>query len=369
MIETNNSPLPIGGDYFTNAPDFDPQVFFTDPSNTLFYLVFDVLNNYKVIYNGKLNGYDNNYRVSLSKYIKFKDNPINFTDVEGVDFARQYTETLNNSDIIVVFDVNNLLITQPSKFIYNADGSIYCDGSPYSQFTTSTKRNYRFYDKSTVQNNKVGLSSVIYTDSWIPMTLFNYSNNSNYTRADIFDSQLSTIKSLFFEFDANKIQYGLIKIPSNGAYVEAYDAENSSFYNIYQMPCNTKQWFYYNSDGFLMTFYSEANIHKVENTEKEYIIIGNKQITTKAHTTKQYKINIGFKLSESEVYEIVKTPYIYELIEDIPNQQVNLKRYKNTMATFEGYIGLNFGERNMEIIIEDEKKYKKITTPSIGFFD
>ena len=366
MTETSNSPLPIGSLYFTNAPDFDPQVFFTDPSNTLYYMVFDVKNNHKLIYNGKLNGYNNNYRINLGKYIKFETQ--NDLDFEMIDNAvgRQTRSYSSGPHILLVFDATNLLVTQPSKFIYNSDGSIYCNGNPYTQFNESSLRNYVFEQKEDSDYVTLGTPSVVYSDSYVPFTNFKFSSLT--LTVNILDSTNTVIDTLQV-FNETNTQDTLIYIPSIASKIFIWsDIFNSKSYTVAPKPCNTKQWFYYSNNGILSTFWSTANIHNVDSTEREYITIGNRQLLTKSATTKQKKINIGFGLTEGEMYEIAKTPYVYEpTITD--DGSLKLKRYKNNTTTFEGYNGTNLSERNIELVIEDEKKYKKITTPSIGFFD
>jgi hypothetical protein len=175
---------------------------------------------------------------------------------------------------------------------------------------------------------------------------------------------------MYVERSELDIRDGLIYVPQNTVRIQVLSDFVDENHTVLPKPCNTHQWFYYSNNGILSTFWTTANVHEVESTEKEYITINNRQINTKNITTKQKKINIGYGLTEEEMYEIAKTPYIWQQVYNSDGSiPVLLKRYKNNTTTFEGWNGSNLSDRNIELIIEDEKKYKKITTPQIGFFD
>ena len=370
MIETSNSPLQSGGYYYTNSDNFDPQIFFTDDNNELYYIIIelDTIGDYKVIFNGKLKGYNNNYRVDLSKFINLKE-----LDLSKYKFIPQITEYfindfINKSNIFIVFDTVNLLTSYPSKFIIDNNGEVFLNGgTPYSLFTTQAKRNYKFYNKKSNINNKVGYSKNIYKDSYLPFTIYDFYNNDDKLKINTINE--NDITNIIVDIEKSEyIQMGFCYINNDAKEAQIYNNNEWKTIKVLPKPCNMSTFYYINSDGFLSMFNTIANIHPVETTEREYITIGNKQILSKSNTTKQLKINTGFDINENEMYEIIKSPYFYTLDKN-DDLNIVLKRYKNNNNSFEGWKGNNLSERNIELLLEDEKIYKKISNVQIDFFD
>lgn len=53
----------------------------------------------------------------------------------------------------------------------------------------------------------------------------------------------------------------------------------------------------------------------INNVEKEYININDKQLVYKINTTEKIRQNSGFELTESQVYSLIKTPYVERIVQ------------------------------------------------------
>jgi hypothetical protein len=141
-----------------------------------------------------------------------------------------------------------------------------------------------------------------------------------------FDSNNYVLNKLNKEVDSDIYDY-LTYIPEGTTKLYCHSNDRCGFFNVLPNKCNLHNWYYYNNNGNLTLSYTDANVHEVENTQKEYLTIGNKEYTTKLITTKQKKINTGYGLTDTEMYELVKTPYVYDSINpDIQYSGLNLLR-------------------------------------------
>jgi len=150
-----------------------------------------------------------------------------------------------------------------------------------------------------------------------------------------YDQNNNVTNKLNVNNDGNTTDY-LTYIPEQTTKIYCHSNNKQGFFNVNPLKCNLHTWYYYNNNGNLQLSYTDANVHEIENTQKEYLTIGNKEYTTKVITTKQKKINTGYGLGEQEMYELVKTPYVYQstspnLIELEPN---GYNFYKKSMLLY-----------------------------------
>lgn len=76
-----------------------------------------------------------------------------------------------------------------------------------------------------------------------------------------------------------------------------------------------KPYYFFNTNGMYDVIYCTANKNIINNVEKEYININDKQFVYKINTTEQIRQNSGFDLTESQVYSLIKTPYVREIVQ------------------------------------------------------
>ncbi len=147
-----------------------------------------------------------------------------------------------------------------------------------------------------------------------------------------FDDNNIMLNKLNTNNDGNIIDY-LTYIPESTTKIYCHSNNKKGFFNVQPQKCNLHNWYYYSNNGNLCLSYTDANVHEIENTQKEYLTIGSKEYTTKVITTKQKKINTGYGLNESEMYEVIKTPYIYEpVVDEIEYDGLNLLLNSDNLA-------------------------------------
>lgn len=108
-----------------------------------------------------------------------------------------------------------------------------------------------------------------------------------------------------------------------GSVVQKYYSQNP--YNLGKTGVETfeytvnntcyKPYYFFNTNGMYDAIYCTANKNIINNVEKEYININDKQIVYKINTTEQIRQNSGFELTESQVYSLIKTPYVREIVQ------------------------------------------------------
>lgn len=108
-----------------------------------------------------------------------------------------------------------------------------------------------------------------------------------------------------------------------GSVVQKYYSQNP--YNLGKTGVETfeytvnntcyKPYYFFNTNGMYDAIYCTANKNIINNVEKEYININDKQFVYKINTTEQIRQNSGFELTESQVYSLIKTPYVREIVQ------------------------------------------------------
>jgi len=364
-IQTFSS-LQNSGEYNLNSDTFDSRLLFTDTNAIIFYAMIRFENGtYTVIANGKLNGYndgsaDYQYKFDFNNYIKITQNrePV-LTEISPSTLYK--FSNLNTSTLSLVLSSTDILTSNTSDIVMSANGEYILDGAIPADLTYDIDcLDYLFLDKNSNVKTFLTSNSFVYNESFLNFTL--YSGQTITIRSKDYTSFLlntftltgasnSDVYLYYILPSATKIEYSI----NSGAFATIYPTLNT---------CNN-QLFYYSIDGSFDNIYLEGNIHEVNNVKKEYVTIGNKKMPIKIITEKQLKCNTGFKLNQSQVYSLIKTPFVF--LVDIVNQKVN--RYILDTTTFEGYNGTLYNEKNIELLLTDEKQYKRKTNFDLDFWD
>lgn len=75
----------------------------------------------------------------------------------------------------------------------------------------------------------------------------------------------------------------------------------------------SNDYFYYDNNSVMDKLACKANAFEVENIEKDYIKLGNKNFNNKTTIKKQIRQNTGFQLDEKQVYSLNKSPLVYKV--------------------------------------------------------
>lgn len=407
-----------------NFPYFESQLKWYADYSEIYYTVADYNQTYingstvyiKLISTGKLEGYyqdtvyNYNYRFDFDKYIKiYNEYIIDSEYVLSIDIFPKSKlickdirrELYKNKDYSSLFfglsNVNIIDITSTDKH-YSTDGEIYIkitNTLPFSEKydfvfldTYNTSRTVEFdYSKfkPSTNNNKYFKGTWASFSIPSPVTtsykIFTYDINNNKIQ-----------NSISYSYDPGPIDYSdsgytipyngifFLYIPDNCEYVTAEipNVTGTTAFKIYTQckPKNLNCFYYNNLEGSFDVLYTEGTINKIDLTSKKYLTSGNNKFTYSIDTTHQLKVNTGYKLSDLEIRSLMRSPYIYYLsISDVLytsgfNYNVyTLKRYTLDNNTFDGYTGKKLSERNIELVLNEDKTYKRKSNFNIGFFD
>ena len=309
--------------YALNDKDFYPEVFFTDTNSIIYYTItqYDYINdNYKIIANGKLNGYlninnDYDYRFDFSKYIKIKQE----YDLSNLNKWADNERILYKDIKENIFNFYFTLSSQPiienstSNLIFMSNGEIYVNGDPDTMLTWDINDyNYKFYDKTDLNLFCYPTTTNIYNETWVPFGCYSFSGD-DVMYVILYDSLGNEIggHSIWGTDEGNLRQF-FFYIPSTCAYVEVWGAYSNQTHTRFNTICGkNKPIYYWNNNGCIDVLYTSGIENEIDNVTKEYIQLGNKSLPIKINTQKQLKINTGFNLNQEQIYQIIETPYCF----------------------------------------------------------
>lgn len=365
QIEQNSE---LQGNYnnkYLNSEGFGSQLFFSDPdiSKLYFILVRNEDGVEKVISNGVLTGFYENskykYRFDFKNYIWIHNQNIeNLTTIT----TNVKSFTVNNRCKLSLFlsHIDNLLSLSHVTKINESEYIINNMGGMQNYFTTFQ---YTFYDKKDGELFNYNDGDVV-RDSIISVTLYNESICYYTITYEDLSSETGSITA-----GANETKVGLIHIPSSCFFLDLELTDNG-FKDIYisEEPINCRNryydYFYFGINGFFNRIRCLGEYNDTVLTTKNYINVSNKKYLNKISTEKKIKQNTGFKLNQDEIYSLIQSPKIYKI-----DNSLNIKKYNIDNNTFEGYRGLLLSEKNLEIIMSEEKTTERKTNLKVGFYD
>lgn len=357
MVIQTFSPLQADGSYYLNNEDFDSRLMFTDTSTTLNYIVCRLEGAvWHVIANGKLNGYNNGttnyqYKFDFGNYIKITHNkePQMTKDSTGV----YYFNTGGDCSISLVCSISNVLTLNTGKLTTKSNGEIVLSGTNTPSTLTSNVPSFDYVFVDGVDGNpKFTTSPHLYANSYLPVII-----SKNYACSiTIKDKDNGYIYSISPASDYNYLTY-LCYLPTYAVSVTvSYDNGTYKTFNIEPKSCKN-QIFYYGINGGLDMLYVEGNTHEVNNITKDYITVNNQKLPINIKCQKQLKCNTGYRLDQSQMYSLIKTPYVFNKVSvDVINDlSKNILRNvckeswdsdsnsDRTYSTIDGYHTINVG--------------------------
>ena len=332
------SPLQGSGLYYLNSESFDSTLMFTDTNTVINYIIcrLDSSGVWNIIANGKLNGYNDGtvnlqYKFDFNNYIKINQekNPVLVPFSTGTAGLKYVFNSLPTSLVSIVLSTSDILTVNAAKITVKSNGEIVLSGvnTPSTLTATVGSYDYDFRDKVDGTDCILTSSPTIKTDSYFTVsinsgTTFNLTGRDSANNSVVVFSRTSTV---------NCENY-LIYIPANCVRIEyQINALPVEVINTITNDCST-QLFYYGINGGFDMLYLDGNTHEVNSVTKEYITVNNKKLPIKIINNKQFKANTGFKLNQSQIYSLIKTPYVFTI------SSILLKRYILDTTTFDLFL-------------------------------
>lgn len=377
MAITISSKSPIKtttGTFYINSELFDPRLFFTHTASLLYYMVsIKVGTEYYIIANGKLQAYNtgtsNQYKFDFGNYIKI-NNQINLSDIVGVSSGLFRYDGYNKCSLWFHYSTTEIYNTNLTlgKLLVKSNNDVVIN-TGYNP-TTLTQEGYTAYEfKDTVEydDSYIMLPTIplAYRDYYYPI-IVNRGYKIRYTiTPDIGSDIINTVSSTI----AYDYTLFLINIPSNSAYFSWTLLTDISgptgLSKFYDTTCNegVNHYYYLSSTGMFDVLHCTGSRNILDTVSRDTIELKNKTAITSLTSQKQIKQNTGFNITDTQMREVLKAPFLYNFRAD------TLTRYKLENTDFTGYNGVKLGEKNIELILTDPKSYKRSTNHVTTFFE
>lgn len=394
MVIQSFSQIKGSGSYYLNASHFDSRLLFTDTNPLLHYAVirYDYDDSrWKVIANGKLEGYNNNttydYRFDFENYIKIEHyKTLNLEKYNSRNDLQYQVLPKYLSKVSISLSLTDILSSNTDKITMQANGEYWLNsGVTPINLTATYKYDYTFYDKATDTLNPAPTVPLIYNESWIPVTVYSSTVPTTITTKDAAGTIIENI-NLLSTIEGVPTVYMFYVF---NTYYTVNIGTTSVLKSFKPLSCKSNRLYYWNVDGALDVIYSDGNSHNVVTVNKDYVRIGNNKLPIKINIENQMKVNTGFKLSQEQIYGLIKSPFLFELYKVSPNENLlyeqkagiffkledgsalktQTKRWLLDTNSFEGYVGSNYSERNIELLLSEEKISKRLTNIDLDFYD
>ncbi len=351
------------GTFYVNKPTQVNKLFlqFSDSSQFYFAIIRKEGNRYKFINSGILNGYYD----STTAYYLYKidfDNYIRFPKVQQtVVYEDPYYVYLNGNNVcdLTLATGNDIIASNLDKVVIESNGDVYIAGN-YTPSDLNASI-YRYYFQDRIDSTSYYRPPKIYKNTWYPITLYG-GVPLYFSLWDKFGVRITN--SIEIRVGSGyEYKVGLIYISPYVHEVRiSYDANDLSF--ITNDVCGNPYYFY-GKDGAFDLIYCEGKKNEIDNVSKDNTKIGDSILITKQLTNKQIKQNTGLNVSDYQIRNLLSSQFVYEY----DTFTTIFKPYLIDTQTFEGFNGVSFGNRNIELLFTDPKEYKRITSKTINFYD
>lgn len=372
---SSKSPIKVtSGTFRINDPLFDPRLYFTHSASLLYYmLTIKVGTKYHIIANGKLQAYNdgtsNLYKFDFTNYIKI-NNQISISDIIGVSSGLFRYDGYDNCKIWFHYSTTELYNTNltAGKLLVKSNGDVVINtGYNPTTLTQEGYLDYIFQDINEYNDEYVMIPTnpLPYRDSYYPIIVKGGYKIKYIITPDLGSDIINTVQSNS-TYDYTLF---LINVGSNYAYFSwellTPAGASTGKSGWYETLCGTgiNHYYYLNSEGMFDILHCTGTKNISDLTTKKSLQLKDKTIITSLTTQKQIKQNTGFNLTDTQIRELMRAPFIYNFRAD------TLTRYNLENDTFTGYNGLNLSGKNIELIFTDPKTYRRNTNHTTTFFE
>ena len=387
-IKTFSPIIPTEPQYVKGS-NYDARLFFEgDNTSELYYTIiqteikqnyngYNTYNDvkYRVISNGKLNGYANgsvvDYKMDLSNYIRFKTayklNAETESEYPTIEEILRVT--------YILFEYNQSVMTTFASY-FDSDGSgTYTMtaenlGIIYSnRHSVNLAFQISFFNQSG-QSAGHYISPIIYKGCWYAINNAQAGESSPQIRIKEYAGG-----TLLKTYDTSASHlcnvHKLVKCNPNTTNVNVYlfDGETETGLQVLwtrsQMIGCTKAIAFSDSYGMLQVHNTTANQFISETTTRDTVDIGTRKLVKSSTTERKLHQHIGFDLDETLMYDLHRAEQFWT-IDDTTGLAT---RWDNDATAFNSYNGLKKTERNVELIGTQYHKINNYSNQTQNFYD
>lgn len=365
-------------EYYVNSSTYNgAELMFDDSNSNLNLLIFrqdfdNPTRHYVLSYNS-LNGYYNgsgyDYRIDFSNYIKIVHSNA------FIPTTASYLKALvnippNQCNITIYIGTNDILTDLEPYLTTLGNGEKYLTTFPgISLPGVLLHDNFVFYD----QGKQSLYTSELYTNSDFMVLLDNTASTYVIDYVRFYDSSNTLITGNGTETDIaynpNYIKMNLFMVPDGAYKVEVGFRISGTLDTItkYVKGCAINQYFYYGTTHMVEALYCTGKREKIENVTKEYLKYSSKNNAIRIKKQTTYQQNVGFSLTESQVFDLSTTPFLVEYTSTHPNEATTVLWNLNN-ETFEGYNTKRLSEKNFVLNLTKQNEQIRYTSPNINFY-
>lgn len=381
---------------YVKSLNFNPNLFFFDDASKLYYTVISstqiknydnssVTVRFKLLQNGVLNGktsgdnYD--YRFDFSNFINYQ-----IDEKIGVIPYKTQTNSEHIKKIYILFSSDSSIFEQHITDFYYDDGSYYVDETTMIGWNILKSFNFYFCNDDGGDNIYSVNDFIVpatfttfncfpseYIDKRIEAKIYTYSQSPVTIGVSTYIGDFAQISQTFFvPSDCYKIEFSLLDLGTMHRTLLKTVMTQLLCHNpsdTQEINKDVNQIFYYDNNGSLKCISTLANRFIEQTTERDFITIGQQKITNKSKNKIRLHQNTGFGIKQSEIYNIIKSNYLWTINENSTYNQIMFDKWTNDTQSFSGYVGFKASEKNIELILSKQIDTKNYNNQSITFFD
>jgi hypothetical protein len=296
----------------------------------------------------------------------------------------------NNVETYIFFDTSNyMFLKYPTWFFENGSGEQSIGQSDLELLISAESGSYFNFDfKNMAENvlpqNRYNISTTIYKNTYFTVSN-KYAQDGINLIVKLYNSSNGLLNTFYLNGSPNANVERLIFCEYNCTKVvlqRRIDSETpTTLTTIYPINgCHTlttntpnpdiKQLFYSDRNNSLQVFNTTANRFIEEVTTKEYINIGSRKMVNSSTTQRKLHQHTGFNVTEREMYDINKASFVWTVNNDnfVMNEPV-MERWMMDNNTFSSYNGTKITEKNVELIMSQERQDTNYSNQKINFYD
>ena len=374
---TINSKSPIDPntleDYYLNEPTFKgTELWYSDVNEFNYVMILrfdpDSANIYDIVYYERNDGEPNSsatydYRFDFSNFIEIVRPTIQLNKSGQVYYMYYYNPVckffilIDKDDFmldpnflsLVYNESNNDMYMFTNDIIYNVnvDNNLEVRFSDYLNQSLKATYDSELY-KGTYYCINLRIATVTY------LTAYDTNGNVIIQYTTDFTNVPYKIRTLFYP------------IPENTSYIifdVTYDSQHHYIRKDVIDICVKNQYFYYGLDNPIESICFSGKRNKVEQTTKQNIVFGRRERTVNMFIQEKYLQNTGLNMIENKLFDMAKSPYLFEIVDDA------IQEWVIDEGTFEGFNTKSFGNRNVVLNLSKRSVKERYTGFYNGFYN
>lgn len=356
-IHTKSPITSTTGTYYTNQLNPKTQLFLYDGSYSSYpySIIRKEGSRYKFVFTGKATGfydisYGYLYKFDFGRFIRY-----NKVDTTTYNVGTYYSYLYGNNSCDLTLALGDVIADNLSKVDIYSNGEVYLKSSYTPSDLTATKYRYTFFDR--VDSTGYYKPSKAIPNTWYPITLYAGSINFNIM------STYGTIYGNGFTVPYGyTYQVGFIKLPADFRSIQ-FNYNGNNLPELYKTDMCANPVYFMDKSGNFDVMYTTGTRNEKLSNERNDIIVNGVPINKDLTTTRSIVQNTGLGITDAQMRGLFSANSAYML------ESGAFKEYLLANNEWNGYNGVSFGNKNIELEFIDPVQHKRITNKTVSFLD